>query len=220
MAWHRPGRNANHPGDPPPRWATLSRGQRLALLLTVIAGVTLALVLRVTGVAGGLEETLIQEPSHSPTVPQEQAEISGSGFVVTFPQGWIIETRYGTQLHGVSPDGSAWCFPSGQPIPEPVDDLEALLDDVAAIFPVFSEDEPMPIIETSEVELPAGRAVRFISDYALDDGLAEDYGARFVTTYILTDGRTLLILGCSAAARPDDDWQSVAESVEFVPEEE
>jgi hypothetical protein len=168
----------------------------------------------------GASSAIAQEPSPSPSALEQRAEINGTGFVVTFPEGWLVETRYG-QLQAVSADGSAWCYPSGERVPEPVDDPEALLDRFAAIFPVFSDDGvPMPVIETSEIELPAGRTVRFIADYALDDGLVEGYDARYDTTYILTDGRILFFLGCLAPERPDDDWLSIAETIEFLPAEE
>jgi hypothetical protein len=160
-----------------------------------------------------------QSPSPSLTALEGRAEIGGVGFAVTFPEGWLVETR-GGESQAVSADGSALCQPNSSSIDEPVDDPEAVLDKVAAIFPVFSDDGPMPVIETSEIELPAGRAVRFIADYALDDDLVEGYDARYGTTYILTDGRVLLFLGCWAPERPSDDWLSIAETIEFLPAEE
>ena len=170
-------------------------------------------------VAVGAGPAIAQEPSPSPTAPEQRAEIGGVGFAVTFPEGWLVETR-GGESQAVSAHGSARCQPNGHPLPETVDDPVAALDKVAAIFPVFSDDGPMPVIETSEIESPAGRAVRFIADYALDDDLVEGYDARYGTTYILTDGRVLLFLGCWAPERPADDWLSIAETIEFLPEEE
>jgi len=55
MGWYRPGRHPNHPGDPPPRWAPLSRGTRLALLLTVIAGIVIALAVISTRSTAAME---------------------------------------------------------------------------------------------------------------------------------------------------------------------
>ena len=169
--------------------------------------------------AVGAGPAIAQEPSLSPTAPEQRAEIGGVGFAVTFPEGWLVETTFG-EARAVSPDGSTVCLPTGNPLPETVDDPVAALDKVAAIFPVFSDDGPMPVIETSEIELPAGRAIRFIADYALDDDLVEGYDARYGTTYILTDGRVLLFLGCWAPERPADDWLSIAEGIEFLPAEE
>jgi hypothetical protein len=160
-----------------------------------------------------------QSPSSSPTAPEPRAEINGVGFGVTFPEGWLVETR-GGESQAVSADGSALCQPNAERSDEPIDDPAAFLDKVAAMVPNFSDGEPMPVIETSEIELPAGRAVRFIADYALDDDLVEGYDARYATTYILTDSHTLLFLGCWAPERPDDDWLSIAESIEFLPEEQ
>lgn len=174
----------------------------------------------VTGLLGvGTGPAIAQGPSPSPTALEGPAEISGVGFSVTFLEGWVVETTFG-EARAVSPDGSTGCLPTGHLLPETVDDPVAALDKVAAIFPVFSDDGPMPVIETSEIELPAGRAVRFIADYALDDDLVEGYDARYGTTYILTDGRVLLFLGCWAPERPADDWLSIAKTIEFLPAEE
>lgn len=166
----------------------------------------------------GTGAAIAQEPSPSLTALEPRAEISGVGFAVTFPEGWLVETR-GGELQAVSADGSALCQPNSSSIDVPVDDPEAVLDKLAAIFPVFSDDGPMPVIETTEIELPAGRAVRFIADYALDDGLVEGYDARYGTTYLMTDGRVLLFFACWAPERPDDDWLTIAETIEFLPEE-
>jgi len=48
MAWYKPARNRNHPGDPPPKWAPISRAGRLVLVVTVIAGVVIAFVIIAT----------------------------------------------------------------------------------------------------------------------------------------------------------------------------
>jgi hypothetical protein len=55
MGWYRPGRDPNHPGDAPPKWAPLSRTTRFALLFTVIAGVVIALMVISTRPAGAMD---------------------------------------------------------------------------------------------------------------------------------------------------------------------
>ncbi len=170
------------------------------------------------GISAG-PAVVAQSPSPDSVGFGKRVEEPEMGFAATFPEGWVVETTFG-EARVVSPDGSTVCLPTGHRVDEPIDDPAAALDQIAAMFPVFADDGPMPIIDTSEFELPAGRAIRFIADYALDDGLVEGYDARYATTYILTDGRVLLFLGCWAPERPDDDWLSIAETIEFLPAEE
>ncbi len=166
---------------------------------------------------------MAQSPSPSPLGVGERVEVPGVGFAATFPEGWIIEAS-GGQSYVVSSDRSTRCGTFGERFDEPIDDPAASLDELAAIYPVFSDDEPMPIIDTSEIELPAGRAIRFIADYSLDPEFDPEFDggkdATYVTTYIMVDSLRVLFLGCYAPERPDDDWLSIAETIEFLPIEE
>jgi hypothetical protein len=69
-----------------------------------------------------------------------------------------------------------------------------------------------PDVET--LELPAGEAGRI------------DYGLRFPgyqtehATYHLTDGSDFHVLTCTYVERPDDDWLSIAETFEFLPDDD
>lgn len=160
-----------------------------------------------------------QSPSPDSVGFGKRVEVPEMGFAATFPEGWVVETIFG-EARVVSPDGSTVCLPAGHRADEPIADPVAFLDQIAAMFPGFADSGPMPIVDTAEVALPAGRAIRFIADYALDDGLAEGYDARYATTYILTDGRVLLFLSCWAPERPDDDWRFIADTIEFLAAEE
>ena len=48
IGWHKPGRNATHPGDPPPRWALRSRASKVIMALTVVVGLVIGLILATT----------------------------------------------------------------------------------------------------------------------------------------------------------------------------
>jgi hypothetical protein len=48
MAWFRPARNKDHPGDPPPKWAPMGKVGRWVLVVTVIVGIVVALAISVT----------------------------------------------------------------------------------------------------------------------------------------------------------------------------
>ena len=94
MAWYKPGRNPNHPGDPPPKWAPLSRRARLALLVTVIAGVVIALLIVATRSADATDGpgmTAIGRGAwlRSPTSGQ-RVEAPEAGVAVTFPNDWHV----------------------------------------------------------------------------------------------------------------------------------
>ncbi|MFO7532740.1 MAG: hypothetical protein R6W93_09785 [Candidatus Limnocylindrales bacterium] len=71
------------------------------------------------------------------------------------------------------------------------------------------------MVEASELALPAGPAIRLIVDRSLDPDLAGGPGDRYETTYFVTDGASLVFLGCRASERPADDWLPIAETIEF-----
>ena len=142
------------------------------------------------------------------------------GYAATFPEGWVVESQPSGEARVVSPDGNTACLPTGELADGPIDDPAAVLDRVAAIFPNFSDDGPAPVIETSEIELPAGRAIRFVLDQALVPNPVEEGYARYNTYYILVNDFGLLFFLCWGPERPDDDWLSIAETIEFLPAEE
>lgn len=96
MGWYEPGRNPNHPGDPPPKWARLSRTGRLVLLITVIAGVVIGLVIMATRTAGAADRsdgaTNQLSPSSPPTSSQ-RVEVPAAGTHFTVPAGWGFQVE-------------------------------------------------------------------------------------------------------------------------------
>jgi hypothetical protein len=79
MAWYKPGRDPNHPGDPPPKWAPLGKGTRIALLVTVIAGVVIALL-------------IISARSADASDAAQHVEMPEAGLVASFRADWVIRS--------------------------------------------------------------------------------------------------------------------------------
>ena len=78
-------------------------------------------------------------------------------------------------------------------------------------------------LDTTEVILPAGQAVRVGDGIPVkDEDLAAFYPVTDVTrvAYLSTDGVGYYSLTCGGPYPPDDDWLSIAESFEFLPPEE
>ena len=103
MGWYKPGRNPNHPGDPPPKWAPLSTRSRLALLVAVIAGVVIALMIistRSAGAADGTGGTATVTGPSSPAESSQRVEVREAGNVVAFPEDWVAAMA--TQAAGPS----------------------------------------------------------------------------------------------------------------------
>ncbi len=174
--------------------------------VTLSAGLTLVLA----GVTVG-SDPLPADASMGPRF--EDPELSAS---VTYPQGWIIEQPFG-ESHGKSPDGLAWCALNGSRLDEPVEDPDALLEQVAEIYPALPDDGPLPVISKADPELPAGRSIRLIVDLGPTTPRSPEDHTRFTTTYLLTDAHRIVILGCWSDERADDDWLAVAETIELAP---
>ncbi len=101
-----------------------------------------------------------------------------------------------------------WCIVDLEAFPFPPLDVffswkeDAALEDVIELMmPTLMHDsEPL---ETSYLELPAGRAVRFDQP---------DQSA-----YLLRDGNTFFRISCAGDEPPGDRWLSIAETFEFLP---
>ena len=105
----------------------------------------------------GAGPAVAQSPAPSPRVLDGRIEVPEAGYAVTFPEAWTVETTFGGSYF-VSPDGSARCQPLADRIDAPLDDSSTMLDLVASFY--ADNYEPV-LIETSDIELPAGRAMRF-----------------------------------------------------------
>jgi hypothetical protein len=88
---YKPGRNPNHPGDPPPKWAPLSKRARLALLVTVIAGIVIALLILATRTAGAADGVGVGATPHASPPPWfgGGVELPRYGLALTVPDGWV-----------------------------------------------------------------------------------------------------------------------------------
>ena len=95
MAWFKPARNSAHPGDPPPRWAPISRAGRLVLVVTVITGIVIALMITATRTAGATHDTDVAAVSPGAAPPPrtvgQRVEVPEAGLAVTFPEDWVIK---------------------------------------------------------------------------------------------------------------------------------
>ena len=185
-----------------------------ALLVTCLLGV-------------GAGSATAEEPLPSPETTGQRVEVPEAGYAVTLPEAWTLETREvvertdspegpteetrSIQSYAVAPDGSASCLLVEDRLEESLDDPSAALDETAAYH--RSRYEPV-LVEMSSVELPLGRAVRFVVDFA-------DWGDEAVgAVYLLSDGVDLFVLSCVAPEPPEGDWWlSIAETFEFLPEE-
>ena len=182
------------------------RARSITLVITIAAALAVS----------ASSTTATEEPVLDPVPSGDRVELPEMGIAVTFPGGWTREMRFGGQTS--FSDGDSYCLPVGVTIDEPVADPDATLDRAAEIFPVFSDDGPLPVIDTTEVTLPAGRAVRFVSDLSLDPVEMAEPGARYSTTYLMTNGRVLVFFGCWSDERPADDWEAIAATIEYLPE--
>ena len=85
--------------------------------------------------------------------------------------------------------------------------LEGFVEAFIAMFRSAPE-----ALATTAIELPSGSAVR-IDDVDPDANLER-------SAYLLTDGAHYYSLTCFGVAAPQDRWQSIAETLEFLPAEE
>ena len=168
---------------------------------------------------GGVDAQSPSPPTASGAIAGPRSMDSESRVAVDLPADWTIEASFG-ETYAISPDDSAHCRPASTQIDKPVDDPDALLDELAAIYPVFFDDGPLPIVDTTELVLPAGRSIRYVSDFALQPDRIPQDERRYATMYLLTDGHSLVFFGCWSDYRPADDWLSIAETIEFLPVEE
>ena len=89
MSGFRPARNRQHPGDPPPEWAPLGRWGRIVILLTVIAGVVIALILSGTRSADALDDAPGAATPGPPPWLTGRVEFPGLGVASTISDEWL-----------------------------------------------------------------------------------------------------------------------------------
>lgn len=237
MAWYEPGRNSNHPGDPPPRWAPLSKAARLALAVTVIAGIVIALLIIASRSAAATDDTdaaTIAPAAASPSVAGQRVEVPGAALAATFPADWVIEfVEEGSDRPMIvlaQPDRFG-----------PEVGLQPLLVARAPNMDERSEATFCTLVRYAPIDITAdaflrevfGRSDSFVIE-SLREGpsrvLVNDWidsriltdipEARYVDHYAVRGDDALAVLICSGVISHRPDWQSIAESIEFLPEEE
>ena len=149
-----------------------------------------------------------------------RVELPASGFAIYFPAEWEVlgsstspfgvdEVRVVLEAwaDGVSCrvlDSSALWGSSGDHT------LESMHEPVVERF----SSGPWRILDASYLELLSGRSGRVVYE-DVDGPVVETHA-----DYSLTDGQTWLTLQCSSPTPPDDNWLSLAETVEFLAPEE
>ncbi len=150
----------------------------------------------------------------------DRVELPVSGFAMEFPEEWEVlgssDAPFGVDevrvvleawADGVSCrvlDSSALWGSSGDHT------LESMHEPVVERF----SSGPWRILDASYLELPSGRSGRVVYE-DVDGPVVETHA-----DYSLTDGQTWLTLQCSSPTPPDDNWLSLAETVEFLAPEE
>jgi len=164
-----------------------------------------------------------QEPSPGLASAGQRVEVPEEAYAVTFPDGWEVGT-YPMELgsdspdgtsteavymsaYGWVPDGSTQCLISIEPLTDPPGDPLMALERSSGW--VSAHYEPF-LIETSTLELPAGPAIHYAIESEGNVG----------SGYLFSDGFDRFFLTCLGADPPDDRWLSIAETFEFLPEEE
>jgi len=237
MAWYRPGRDPNHPGDPPPQWALLGKGTRIALLVTVIAGIVIALLIMSSRSAGAAQETdvttILSVPSPTPWVGSQRVELPAAGLAVTFPADWVVELaeegsdlpivflalpeRFGPQVEVQSllvaegPDQherdtfTLCTLVRYAPIDLTADEF---------LHEAFGQSDSI-VVES----LRDGLSRVLVNDWIQSRILADDPEALYADHYAIRGDHAVAVLWCTGTISHREDWLSIAESVEFLPEE-
>ncbi len=170
------------------------------------------------GVGGAV---VAQEPQSSPDPGSDRIEIPEAGMVMAFPEHWSVvvqmvrdeaelppelsESRavdFWTVLEAAAPDGS------GCGLVMYGDHPLAFEEHAEWIRGSYEADETTTSVTSTAVELPLGAAIRF-------DIAREDEGAGAI--YLLEADGVRYQLRCGAYERPEDDWLSIAETLEPIP---
>jgi hypothetical protein len=194
-------------------WA--SRGPDVLRSASLLVAV--ALCVASSGAAQGADPTLAASGDEERQLAGQRLEVADVGVAVTVPPDWIVLSPHG-ETYAVSPTG-ADCRLTGSRLDEPVDDPDAFIERVAAMYPNFADGGPLPVVDEDVVMLPAARSIRLVVDLSLKPDEAQVDEGRFITTYLLTIGRVLAFFACWANERPEDDWLAIAETFEFLPDE-
>ncbi len=206
---------------------------------TVVASLLTAALLGV----GAIGRATAQESEQSPVGMGGRVEVPDVGFALTFPDEWVYIFPSAEDTSAVL-DSVTETVPDLAPVIEAAlqqgvafsliafggsDEASGFTEncnviaaasggvtlDVAVASEVASYGQLGEQLssgpDVTMVELPAGRAAQV--DYSLQ---LPAYETQHVA-YYFTDGSTFYVLTCTGVERPEDDWQSIAQTFEFVP---
>ena len=204
------------------------------LLITVIGGVGLVIVAtRTAGAADRIDGATNRPSPSSPPTSGQRVEIPEAGTALTIPAGWgfgveMRPTDWAAEAPAVA---TIWhVLDSWSPAGDPeaateycsIGRLRVSEQSVGSMLfdgalgdpgPVTDQSAPGWTHSTTEVLLPAGPATRN------DEVGHEPDGVWYSTVYNLVAPDGMVWLNCSGPVRPDDHWLSIAEGIEFLPEE-
>jgi hypothetical protein len=234
MAWYKPARNRDHPGDPPPKWAPISRAGRWVLVVTVIAGTVIALLIMTARTAGAADEMVVATASPDTSPPSamggQRVEVPEAGLAVTLPQAWVGESsedeldfillappeRFGPEVElqrilvakgpGQERDTFTYCtLVRYAPIDITADEF---------LHEVFGQSDSLVIESLSE------GLSRVLVNPWIDSRILDDPETIYVDHYAIGADGAVAVLMCYGVASHRDDWLSIAESLESLPAEE
>ena len=242
MAWFKPARNRDHPGDPPPKWAPIGKAGRAALVVTVIVGIVIALLIIATRSAEATDGTdaanFASEPPSS--AYGQRVEVPAAGLAVTFPADWVIE------FAGEGSDRLIMVLAQPDRFGPEVDLQELLVTkspDMVAKSPDMLERDRATgctLVRYAPIDLTADEFLREVfepsSQFTVEsirEGLSRVLVNPFLQSRIMTDvpdafyvdhyaiahDDAIAVLWCTGVISHREVWLAIAESVESLPEE-
>jgi hypothetical protein len=214
----------------------MGRAGRLVLLVTVIVGVVIALLIMTTRTAGAADSAdgaaSQPEPSASPWFGG-RVEVPEAGLAVTFPEDWVVElAEEGSDLP---------ILVVAQPeLFGPEVELQPLL---VAKGPDMRERDKLSLcslVRYAPIDITTDEFMNETfgqSDWAVIESLREGLSrvlldpmytgriltgnpeALYVDHYAIGADSAVAFLWCTGVATHRGDWLSIAESIEFLPEE-
>ena len=189
--------------------------KRTIVTLAVVAGVAIVASLPAAAEEGS--------PSGEPAAAA-RTEVPEAAVALAFPADWAVDIemrpgedwglseryddaaplRFWNVLYA-SPGGRPWCDVTWYP-EHPMTLAEQAIEYELLMTPTLSEVERT--IEVMPTQLPAGDAFRFV----IYNGPTDDFG----TVYLLESEVGRYFLQCVSDERADDDWLSIASSIEWL----
>jgi hypothetical protein len=158
------------------------------------------------------DAAVAQPPVISFTALDQRVEAPEAGIAVAFPDDWAVEVRPIVQAEFISDAVLSGEAPGGGSCEVVVQDggTWSSIDDWAE--QVLETFQDFGAADSTTLRLPVGDAIRIDLEVP-EEGFS---GA----SYMLSDGTTFYGLLCRASDPPEDRWLSIAETFEFLPEED